>query len=158
MHKALRFAVLFVALTAAALPWRTAGAQDSGAVVALRGFFVAVAAKDYASAWSGFSAKTKNLVAQSIAEDHKMTADEVRKLLDSNDDSVQRGFWESFRNSVKPEVYVQLAMSPATAAGADGAVKVKAPSKELTFLMYKEASGWKVGWMETWFPGKQRPN
>jgi hypothetical protein len=76
MHKALRFAVLFVALAAAALPWRSAGAQDAGAVVALRGFLVAVAAKDYASAWSGFSATTKNLVAQSIAEDHKMTAGE----------------------------------------------------------------------------------
>ena len=158
MRKALRFAVLFVALAAAALPWRSAGAQDSGAVVTLRGFFVAVAAKDYASAWSAFSANTKNLLAQSIAEENKMTVDEVRKLLDSNDDRVQRGFWDSFRTAAKPEVFTQLAMSPAAAAGADGAVKMKTSGKEITILMYKEAAKWKVGWMETFFPGKLRPN
>jgi hypothetical protein len=59
VHKGLRFAVLLVALAAVATPWRAAGARDAGTVVALRGFFVAVAAKDDAPAWSAFDLPAK---------------------------------------------------------------------------------------------------
>jgi hypothetical protein len=160
MHKVLRFVVLFVALAAAALPRHPAGAQDNpGTVVALRAFLNAVAAKDYATAWSGFSAKTKALVVQSITEGQKeLTADEIRKLLDTNDQRTQAGFWEHFRTSANSAALARLPMRAATAAGADGAVKVTAPSKAVaTFLMYKEAGAWKVGWMETFFGGELPP-
>jgi hypothetical protein len=88
----MRLAVVLFALVVAAAPWRAAGAQDAQAVVALRGFFVSVAAKDYAPAWSAFTAKTQNWVAESIADSAHMPVAEVRKLLDTNDDRVQRGF------------------------------------------------------------------
>jgi hypothetical protein len=146
-------AFVLVAWVAATAPWRAAGAQDAQAVVALRAFFVAVAAKDYATAWSAFSAKTQGLVAQSIADSANMTAADVSQLLDSNDDRVQRGFWNSFRESAKPDVFAQLAMTPVAAPGAGSAVRVNGANvKEMTFLMYKEAGGWKVGWMESFFP------
>jgi hypothetical protein len=157
VNKALRAAFVLVALVAASSPWHAAGAQEAAPVVVLRGFFVAVAAKDYAPAWSAFSAKTQGWVAQSIAGSANMTAAEVRKLLDSNDDRVQRGFWDSFRESSKPELFTQLAMSPAAAAGADGAVKLTVNGQQMTFLMYQEAGGWKLGWMETFFPGGKLP-
>jgi hypothetical protein len=156
--KALRLAVLLLSLVAVASPWHAAVAQDAGTVLVLRGFFAAVAARDYATAWAAFSAKTQNWVAQGIAESAQMTVGEVRKLLDSNDERVQRGFWESFRESSKPEVLTQLGMTPATAPGADGAVRVTGANvKEMVILMYKEAGGWKVGWMETFFPTGKLP-
>jgi hypothetical protein len=151
MHKVLRLAVVLVALTAAS-PWRAAGAQDAGMVDALRAFFAAVAAKDYATAWSGFSAKTQTLVAQNIAASANLTAADVRKLLDANDDRIQRGFWDSFRGSSKPERFGQVTMTPGIVPLADGAVKLTVNGQDMTFLMYKEAGGWKVGWMETFFP------
>ena len=126
MHKTLRFVVLFAALALATLPYRSASAQDPGMVTALRGFLNAVAAKDYASAWSAFSAKTKDLLVQSIAAgDKSLTAGEIRQMLDTNDERTQRGFWDNFRTAAKPEFIAGLAMTPAAAAGADGGVKVK---------------------------------
>jgi hypothetical protein len=154
----MRLAVALLALAAVASSWRAAGAQDAQAVVALRGFFVSVAAKDYAPAWSAFSAKTQAWVAQSIAESASMPVAEVRSLLDANDDRVQRGFWDSFRESSKPDVFTGMAMTPAAAPGADAAVKVNGANvKDMTILMYKEAGRWKVGWMETFFPGGKLP-
>jgi hypothetical protein len=152
VNKAVRVAFVLVALVAAASPWHAAGAQDAQSAVALRAFFAAVAAKDYATAWSAFSAKTQGWVAQSIADSANMTAAEVRKLLDANDDRVQRGFWDSFRTSSKPERFAQVAMNPGIAPGGDGAVQLTVDGQQMTVLMSKEAGGWKVGWMETFFP------
>lgn len=158
MNKSKRLAVVLLALVVAAAPWRAAGAQDAQAVVALRAFFASVAAKDYAPAWSAFTSKTQNWVAQSIADSANMPVAEVRKLLDTNDDRVQRGFWDSFRDSSKPEAFLQTAMTLGTAPGGDAAVKVSGANvKDMAILMYKEAGGWKVGWMETFFPGGKLP-
>ena len=152
MNKPVRLAVVLFALVAAASPWSAAGAQDAQAVVALRGFFVSVAAQDYAPAWSALSAKSQGWIANAIADSAH------RKLLDDNDSSVQRGFWDSFRESSKPEVFTQMAMTPAAAPGADADVTVSGANvKDMVILMYKEAGGWKVGWMETFFPGGKVP-
>ncbi|MGE5624287.1 MAG: hypothetical protein ACM3ZT_01940 [Bacillota bacterium] len=143
----------------AALLVSGAAVADTGEVDALRGFFNAVSSKNYAAAWSAFTRHTQDLVVQNVADSEKMSVQDVRKLFDTNDESIQAGFWESFRQSSQSPVIAGLPMSAAgKQLDADGSVSISFTNgNQVTVLMYQEGGGWKVGWMETFFPGGKVP-
>lgn len=128
---------------------------DTASVSALRGFFSAVANKDYAGAWAAFTRHSQDMIVDNIASSEKMSAQDVRKLMDDNDQRIRDGFWESFRQSSKPEEFINLPMaSGGHRMDADDSVVISfSNGATATVLMYHEGGVWKVGWMETFFPG-----
>lgn len=132
---------------------------DSAPASALRGFFTAVANKDYASAWAAFTRHSQEGIVKATADSEHMDIDEVRKLFITNDQSIRDGFWESFRQSSQAEKFINLAMaSGGRQADADDSVVITLPNhNSATLLMYYEDGAWKVGWMETFFPGNKIP-
>jgi len=156
MQKTLRQALLITALLVSA-PAFTA---DTGPVIALRAFFTAVTQKDYATAWATLSRKSQEGIVDSVADGEHMASPDVRKLFDTNDPSIDAGFWESFRQSSQAETFLQVAMAPGGARnGSDDSVVITmANGNTVALQMYQEGSAWKVGWMETFFPSNKVPS
>lgn len=156
MRNALRHVLLITTLLVSA----HAFAADTGPVIALRAFFTSVSQKDYAIAWATLSRKSQEGIVNSVADGEHMAAPDVRKLFDTNDPSIDAGFWESFRQSSQSETFLQVAMVPGGSSnGSDGsAVITLANGGTVTMQMYREAGSWKVGWMETFFPSNKVPS
>jgi len=134
-------------------------AADSATVVALRTFFTNVTNKDYAAAWAGFTRRSQDGIVNSVADSEHMAAADVRKLFDTNDQSIQAGFWDSFRNSSQSATFVEVAMAPGgTLNGSDDSVVMTlANGNTVSLQMFREGGVWKVGWMETFFPSNKVP-
>lgn len=137
---------LFLALPSVAA--EPAGGSPAGAV---KGFFGAVAAKDYLKAWGLLSDTSKTTICEMIAKDENMKASDVRTLFDTNDPRIQNGFWDSFRQSSKSDV---LAGSTYTSGAVNGTkASVTMEGNTTVFHTFKENGRWKFGLMETFPPG-----
>lgn len=152
MKTLLRFVFLPAALLALAPV--TLADTDTGPVQALRAFFTAVSNSHYDAAWALFSKHTQDGIVSSVADDEKMDPAEVRRLFETNDQSIQDGFWDSFHKSSSAETFVSVQMdSTGPSKDAPGSVLVTLPNgNSVTLLMYRERGSWKVGWFETFFP------
>src|SRR5579859_2354317 len=86
-------------------------AADTGPVAALRSFFTDVTKSDYADAWAAFTSRSKQGIVNSVADSEHLDPTKVRKLFDTNDPSIQAGFWENFKNSSQSGKFVEFAMA-----------------------------------------------
>lgn len=124
------------------------GGSPAGAV---KGFFGAVAAREYSKAWGLLSNASKTQICDMIAKDENMKAADVRAMFDGSDPRIEKGFWDSFRESSKADV---LASSLYTAGAVRGnRADVKMDGNETVFHVFKENGKWKFGLMETFPPG-----
>lgn len=150
-HRSLRVLATLVLGLFLALPATAAEPAGGGPAGAVKGFFGAVAAKEYAKAWGYLSNASKTQICDMIAKDEKMQVTEVRALFDSNDPRIQNGFWDSFRQSSKSDV---LADSHYTTGAVTGnRADVKMDGNNTVFHTFKENGKWKFGLMETFPPG-----
>lgn len=134
-----------------ALPATAADPVGGGPAGAVKGFFGAVAAQEYPKAWALLSSTSKNTICEMIAKDEKMQAADVRTLFETNDPSIRKGFWESFRQSSKSDV---LAASSFTTGAVNGErADVTMQGNSAVFLTFREKGQWKFGLMETFPPG-----
>jgi len=134
-------------------------AADTGPVAALRSFFTDVTKSDYADAWAAFTSRSKQGIVNSVADSEHLDPTKVRKLFDTNDPSIQAGFWENFKNSSQSGKFVEFAMAAGgPLKGSDDSVVITLPNGNTVALqMFHEGKGWKVGWMETFFPDNKVP-
>ena len=124
---------------------------------AAKDFFSSVAEKSYANAWHLMSSQSQNWLVGLIAEQAKVAPAQVKALFDSNDPSLQDGFWEEFRKSSKSEDLVKLGQfQTVEATGTDAKVSMTINGSVKTLLMKKE-DGWKLGYQETFMPSGQLP-
>lgn len=133
-----------------ALPATATEPLGGGPASAVKGFFHAVAQKQYGAAWKLLSESSKATICQSIARDEKMDAGEVRRLFESNDVSIQNGFWESFRVNSKCEVLAGSVFQSGAVDGNRADVTVRGASA--VFRAVREQGSWRFGLMETFPP------
>ncbi|MHB2017422.1 MAG: hypothetical protein ACYCW6_10795 [Candidatus Xenobia bacterium] len=126
----------------------------SDAAAACHNFFSAVNSRDYGTAWKLLSHKSQDSLIDGVVKSDKIDQATVRQMFDSNDERLQRGFWDSFRESSKAVVYASADYRVESVKGDEAKVSFgkngdTAPTK---LLAYHEADGWKFGLMETFFP------
>lgn len=136
----------------------TLGAFAQGSPdAAAKGFFSSVATKNYSNAWHLMSEQSQNWLINIIAKQAKVEPAQVKVLFDSNDPSLQDGFWEEFRKSSKSEDLVKLGtFETVEATETDARVNMTINGSVKTLLM-KNEGGWKLGYQETFLPSGQLP-
>lgn len=139
---------LLVAVPAEAT--RTAASDPAQAV---KGFFQAVAGKNYAQAWALLSRSSQDQIVTMIARDEKMEPAAVRSLFERTDPAICNGFWESFRNSSSSDVLAQGTFKTTQNAGNRATVEL-ANNANARFLAFLENGSWRFGLLETFPPGK----
>ncbi|HKX13489.1 MAG TPA: hypothetical protein VJP40_10075, partial [bacterium] len=88
-----------------------------------------------------------------VAEDEKMDKDKVRDLFDRDTSSIRLGFWRSFRNSSKLDIYAPGATYKVVSESGDLAeVEMTSGSFSLKSKAFKEDGKWKLGYVETFLP------
>jgi hypothetical protein len=117
---------------------------------AVKGFFNSVNDKRYDEAWSGLSAKSQQKIIAMVAQDEKMETKDVKAMFDENKTPIQRGFWDAFRNSSKASEFVPGSSYKTLSESGDVAtVELSSGNVKLEIKAYKEGTGWKTGYVET---------
>ncbi len=127
----------------------TAGGPEN----AVRAFFKAVVNKDYSTAWNGLSQTSKRTIVNKIAKAAKVAPSEVWPMMNNTGSKVSVSFWDGFRNNKGFQMIAKNArLGSASIVGNNVAhVPLTVGTETVNFKVYKEASGWKAGWVET-FP------
>ena len=138
----------FLFLTGQAL----AEVNAEAAASAPQQFYQAVNVKDYGTAWNLLTSASKARITSMVAADAKLPEEQVRQLFDTNDASVQGGFWDSLRGGADTEVYAGLKY--VYAGEKNGALIVNASDpaggdKSLEMIV-KDEGGYKFGLIETY--------
>ena len=82
-----------------------------------------------------------------------MDKDKVRGLFESDASSIRLGFWRSFRNSSKLDIYAPGATYKVVSESGDLAeVEMTSGSFSLKSKAFKEDGKWKLGYVETFLP------
>lgn len=145
----LRIVAILALLVLSTIPSRAAGgATPAGAVKA---FFEAVAARQYATAWGYLTQDSKRLICEDLAKAQEVDASDIRALFDRNDPRVQSGFWEPFRQETRSDVMAACTYMARAVNGNRAQVGVL--GHDAVFLVFKENGKWKFGLMETFPPG-----
>lgn len=116
-------------------------------------FYQAVNAKNYAAAWGLLTEASKSRLTILVAEDAKQTPAEIRNLFDSSDPRIQAGFWDSFRGSAKPELYVTFAYKYTGDKAGSHVIQASDPGSQngkTLDLVVKDEGGYKFGLVETY--------
>ena len=123
----------------------------SGPEAAARAFFRAVMNKDYNRAWNGLSQNSKNRIVALVAKEAKVSASDVRPLMNDTGSKVSVSFWDGFRNSEGFQLIAKnVKFGSAKFIGSSEAhVPLTVGTETVDFKMYKEGSVWKAGWLET---------
>jgi hypothetical protein len=118
-------------------------------------FYLAVAASDFATAWSLLTEHSKSQLSSLVADEAKMTADAVRQMFDANDARLQGGFWAAL---ARDPAVKNLASAPFSYQGErpEGGFTVQAglPGGETLRLVVKDESGYKYGLAESFGIGE----
>lgn len=122
--------------------------------VSARNFFKSLNDKDYSRAWKLLSKKSQDGIVAAIATSSKLPSAQVKELFKKDDQSLQSGFWDSFRASSKADQVLQNGTFTITLKKAKLA-KVSL-SKKVDLLMFNEA-GWRFGFLESFFPQGYTP-
>lgn len=93
-------------------------------------FFQAIVAKDYQTAWGLLSETTKANLVKTTAKEAKLDEAELRRLFDTNDPSIQKGFWSAFRESCKADVFVNFSYTYGRQVGGYHVVELRRPGSE----------------------------
>lgn len=147
MH-ALRCLAVALALLALAVP---AAAQDVPAS-AVQGFFAAVSGGRYPEAWALLSTPSQEWIITEVARDEKQDPATVRELFQTTDPAVQKGFWDSFRQS--SQAAALAAQSYTTASTTGNTATVTAAGLDVPFQVVLEGGAWRFGLIETFPPGQ----
>jgi hypothetical protein len=122
-------------------------------IEATQGFYDAIAAENYAAAWGSLTKKSQDKFISMVSEDEKMDKDKVRDLFDRDASSIRLGFWRSFRNSSKLDIYAPGATYKVVSEAGDQAeVEMSSGSFSLKSKAFKEDGKWKLGYVETFLP------
>lgn len=146
-------AILALALLLAS-PVRATQVAQKDPSQAIKGFFQAVDAQDYAQAWRLLSSQSRNTLAQLIARDEKLEPQEVLRLFESDDPSIRAGFWESFRTNSGASVLAAGTFETLEVGGGRARVQMKG-REQVAFLAFLEEGSWRFGLVET-FPFEQK--
>lgn len=122
-------------------------------VEATQGFYDAIAAENYAAAWGSLTKKSQDKFVSMVAEDEKLDKDKVRDLFERDTSSIRLGFWRSFRNSSKLDIYAPGATYKVVSESGDQAeVEMTSGSFSLKSKAFREDGKWKMGYVETFLP------
>ncbi|HEX5034403.1 MAG TPA: hypothetical protein VFW62_07995 [bacterium] len=122
-------------------------------VEATQGFYDAIAGENYAAAWGSLTKKSQEKFVTMVAGDEKMDKAKVQELFDSDSASIRNGFWRSFRNSSKLDIYAPGATYKVVSESGDVAeVEMTSGSFALKSKAFKEDGKWKLGYVETFLP------
>lgn len=143
---ALLTAVWFAASSTSALAQTAPAAPDAAAIA--HQWIQAVVDQEYSTAWALLTARSQDYIVNQVASDEKLDPAEVRALFNRTDQSVVSGFWTSFRKS--GSALLSLATVNASVVSSDGDTAVVAFSGYTKqWKCYREAGGWRVGFVET---------
>lgn len=117
---------------------------------AVKGFFDAVNEKKYGVAWASLTPKSQQKIVDMVSQDEKMKPEEVKALFDQNKTPIQRGFWDSFRESSKTSQFAPAATyKTLNENGNQASVELSSGNVKLEIKAFKEGNGWKAGYIET---------
>lgn len=122
-------------------------------VEATQGFYDAIAGENYAAAWGSLTKKSQDKFVSMVAEDEKMDKSKVQELFDKDTSAIRQGFWRSFRNSSKLDIYAPGATYKVVSESDDQAeIEMTSGSFSLKSKAFKEDGKWKLGYVETFLP------
>jgi hypothetical protein len=117
-------------------------------------FWVAVNDRQYPVAWSLLSEHSKQVFCSEIAAQpstHLSTA-QVHALFDKNDKALVNGFWSTFHDVTRADIYATGTFSDGSIQANRGDVKFTRSDNPATVVqihMLKEGGQWHVGYAET---------
>lgn len=119
-------------------------------------FFKALEAMDFAEAWDSLTAQSQAQIIETVIsteKDPKLTPVIVRQLFESNDKTLQMGFWASFRYHLGVSDWLKQKFELDKTLSSDES-RVKALPSRLILVVKNEKGDWKFGFTETFAPAK----
>lgn len=119
-------------------------------------FFQALEAMDFAEAWQSLTAHSQAQFVETVIateKDPKLTPVIVRQLFESNDKTLQMGFWASFRYHLGVSDWLKQKFELEKTLSSDES-RVKALPARLILVVKNEKGDWKFGFTETFVPAK----
>ncbi|PIQ25492.1 hypothetical protein COW36_20825 [bacterium (Candidatus Blackallbacteria) CG17_big_fil_post_rev_8_21_14_2_50_48_46] len=117
-------------------------------------FFKALEAMDFAEAWQSLTLQSQQEIIEKIIateKNPKLTPVLVRQLFDSNDKTLQLGFWASFRHHIGFNDWLKQKFElEKTISGTEARIKTL-PAK-ISLVVRNESGEWKFGFTETFMP------
>jgi hypothetical protein len=133
-----------------AITTRSASALEPDAAQACKNFFSAVSAQKYTDAWGLLSSTSQQLLVKTVADTGKISTEASQKLFATADPAVTQSFWTPLRSNATNIAQGSFTVEKVEGDNALVAIdKVPSAAQTIRFFMVKEASGWKLGLMET---------
>ncbi|PKL76404.1 MAG: hypothetical protein CVV27_10445 [Candidatus Melainabacteria bacterium HGW-Melainabacteria-1] len=123
-------------------------------------FFDSVYRMDYVQAWQILSGASQERILKLVLEtekDPRLQPAALRKLFESGDRAVQRGFWTQLRQSMDIEAWNQQNFTEVRAGGKPGESFVRVMPADIYVFVRQENQGWKFGFAES-FVERRRPD
>lgn len=122
-------------------------------------FFKALEAMDFAEAWQSLTAQSQAQFVETVIateKDPKLTPVIVRQLFESNDKTLQMGFWASFRYHLGLSDWLKQRFELDKTLSSEES-RVKALPSRVMLVVKNEKGDWKFGFTETFLPAKGAP-
>lgn len=131
-------------------------------------FFEAVYKMDYVQAWKILTQESQERILKLILstdKDPKLQTTDLRKLFETADRAVQRGFWTQLRQSMDIETWHKQSFGSPRPADKAGESFVYVSPADIYIFVRQENQGWKFGFVESFeqrrkpkfSPGEKRP-
>jgi hypothetical protein len=120
-------------------------------------FFKALEAMDFAEAWQSLTAQSQAQMVETVIateKDPKLTPVLVRQLFESNDKTLQMGFWASFRYHLGVADWLKQKFELEKSISSEES-QVKAMPSKLILVVRNEKGDWKFGFAESFMPAKK---
>ena len=122
-------------------------------------FFDAVYKMDYAQAWQVLSRESQERILKLVIEtekDPKLSLAGLRKLFETGDRAVQRGFWTQLRQSMDIEAWNKQTFGEPRAGEKPDESFVRVMPADIFLFVRQENQNWKFGYVES-FEQRRRP-
>lgn len=159
------YLVLFACLSIVNHPDVFAGDIDKTEALILESaekFFISLKERNYKTAWGLISEKSQKTIIDDIYNASRKRGADIEKeniIMDFNRNGIIfNNYWDAFLNNFDPDVVLNERVWELEGVKTDySVILLKNKNKNPTRLqMYKENDYWKVGFVETFWPGKTR--
>ncbi|MGV3525280.1 MAG: hypothetical protein ACO1RX_13700 [Candidatus Sericytochromatia bacterium] len=157
---------VFPFLLAASISWAAvapaASARDAlSPQEAATIFFESVYRMDYVQSWQILTAASQEGLIKLVLETEKkpgLQAAEVRRLFESGDRAVLRGFWTQMRQHMAIELWIKQGFGEPRNATDDASGRwVKATPADVLVYVRQENQRWKFGFVESFIERRKAP-
>ncbi|HEY9842622.1 MAG TPA: C1 family peptidase [Candidatus Obscuribacterales bacterium] len=122
-------------------------ATANGPAEAARDFFQAMYEEEYPTAWALLTEASKQGISQLVAQEAGMSVSQIRKMFDSNDDTIMEEFWPNMRDSMNIDNWVSQRYVVQTKQGNQASVQAQPIGVKM--MMKLEGGHWKLGYVES---------